>query len=136
MPRKRLFDKPTKGMKDRAIRALDAVVRDPLAPTHAKVTAARTLFGKPDEDNTPPEEMAPPTIIWLPAQGRNPGLERLGFHGDNPQQSIVFFDSKTQAGLDDRDRWMAEHAARVAAFAGKPLTLAQRRAARLLAAPE
>jgi hypothetical protein len=134
MPRKRLFDKPTKAMKDRAIRALDAVVRDPLAPTHAKVSAARTLFGKQDEDNTPPEELPPPTIVWLPVQGRNPGLEKLGFNG-NPQQSVVFYDSKTAAGLDDLERWRAEHAARCAAFAGTPLSIAQRRAAKLLAAP-
>jgi hypothetical protein len=134
MPRRKLLAKPTPKMRDKAILALAEVVADPGAPVHARVSAAKTLYGKPDEDNTPPEELPSPTVIWLPAQGRNPELEKLGFNG-NPQQSVVFFDSKTEAGLADRDRWMAEHSARVAAFNGAPLSIAQRRAAKLLGAP-
>jgi hypothetical protein len=135
MPRRKLLDKPTPKMKDQAIRTLAEIIADPEAPFHARTTAARTLVGPPGKEDEAPEDQAPPVITWLPAQNRNPELEQLGFHGDNPQQSIVLYDSKTQAGMDDLARWQAEHAARVAAFNGTPLSIAQKRSAKLLTAP-
>jgi hypothetical protein len=135
MPRRKLLSKPTAKMKDQAILALAEVVANPHAPVHAKVSAARTLYGAVAEEETRPEELPPPTICWLPDNGRSPAITKLGFTGD-PRQSVVIYDGKTEAGRADLERWMSEHAARVAAFNGKPLSVAQRKAARLLAAPE
>jgi hypothetical protein len=103
---RRLLDKPTKRMRDKAIRALATVVDDPGSPTHARVTAARAIFGPPKDDE--PEDSKPSgprTTIWLPANGRGP--EVLGPTGD-PKQTTFIYDESTPEGRADLIRWRRE----------------------------
>jgi hypothetical protein len=103
---RRLLDRPTKRMRDKAIRALSAVVDDPGSPTHARVTAARAIFGPPKNDE--PEDSKPSgprTTIWLPANGRGP--EVLGPTGD-PNQTTFLYDESTAEGRANLMRWVRE----------------------------
>ncbi len=143
MKRKRI-DKPTPRMRDTAWRTLHEVAADPLAADHARVSASRAIVRGDTDDDTPAKDKAPPVITWLPYDGRNPTLTQLGFHGD-PQQAVVIYDGKSEAGLSDLERWRAEHAARVKAYNEPPkvaLTGAERmrlhrahRSAKLMAPP-
>jgi hypothetical protein len=119
MPRRKLLDKPTPQMKDRALLALDAIVADPTAPTHAKVSAARALVGPPpkeDQDSAKRAEAPSLTVIpdngrGFPTRGPRTGLG-LVWTGSHAQ---IIYDGKTEKGLADLKAWEAEYAAEVAA---------------------
>jgi hypothetical protein len=135
VPRRRLFDKPSKGMKDRAIRALDAVVRDPLAPHHAVVSAARALAGPPPKEEDPAERGAPPVLVCLPSNRRNPELETIGLVWNKHTADIRWIN--TPEGIADRDKLIQEYHAKIAEdFPDEPLVPRRaRQPAQLLATP-
>lgn len=117
---RRLLDKPTKRMKDKAIRALATVVDDPGSPAHARVTAARAIFGPPAKEDEPEEAGSPPVLFCMPSNGRNPELDRIGLTWNGRTADIRYHN--TPEGIADRDRWIAVYHARIAEdFPDEPL---------------
>jgi hypothetical protein len=135
MPRRKLLDKPTPNMRDKAILALAAVVDDPNSPTHARVTAARAIYGPPEREEDPAERTSPPVLMCLPSNGRDRGLEKIGLTWNGATADIRYL--STPEGIADRDRWIAEYHARVAKdWPDEPLVpIRARQPAKLLAPP-
>ena len=133
---RRKLDKPTKAMRDAALRTLHGVVTNPRSPTYAKVSAAKALIqGNRDKsDGELQEDRGPPPVLILPTNHRDPALERLGITRDENCIRIVF-DGTSADGLADLARWQAEVAAEIDAAhpallpppdKPKPLTPAER----------
>jgi hypothetical protein len=131
MPRRRLFTKPTKAMQDRALRALDAVVKDESSPVYARVSAAKVLYGPVAKEEDPAERGSPPVLVCLPSNNRNRELETIGLTWNSHTADIRWINNPE--GEADRDRWIQEYHARVAKdWPDEPLVP---RRARQLAAP-
>lgn len=115
MARKKL-DKPSRAMKDAALRTLHGVVTNPHSPTYVKVSAAKALLqgNRGEGDDESKEDRGPPPVLILPTNHRNPALEPLGITRDEHCIRIVY-DGNTEAGLADLARWRAEVAAEIEA---------------------
>jgi hypothetical protein len=76
--RKKL-EKPSRAMRDAALRTLHGVVTDSATPVYVKVSAAKALLR---EDGTEGDEIdsptGPPVLLVIPDNGRDPGLATLG----------------------------------------------------------
>jgi hypothetical protein len=133
---RRKLDRPTRAMKDAALRTLHGVMINPGSPTYAKVSAAKALIqGNRDKgDGELQEDRGPPPVLILPTNHRDPTLERLGVTKDENCIRIVY-DGNSEADLADLARWRAEVAAEIEAehpmllappVRAKPLTPAER----------
>ena len=129
---RRKLDRPTRAMKDAALRTLHGVMINPGSPTYAKVSAAKALIqGNRDKgDGELQEDRGPPPVLILPTNHRDPTLERLGITKDEHCIRIIY-DGNTEAGLADLARWRAEiEAAHLALLPPpdkpKPMTPAER----------
>lgn len=112
MARKKL-DRPTKSMKDAALRALHAAVVDPGVPRYTQVSAAKSLLqGNKDEAAEAEADKRPASCMFLPDSGRDPGITRLGIH-DIDHQTVVIFDGSSEEGIADCARWREQMAARI-----------------------
>ena len=113
MARKKL-DRPTKAMKDAALRALHAAVVDPGVPRYTQVSAAKSLLqGNKDEADAAEADKRPASCMFLPDSGRDPGITRLGIY-DLDHQTVVIYDGKTEEGLANLALWREQMAARIA----------------------
>jgi hypothetical protein len=132
---RRKLDRPTRAMKDAALRTLHGVVTNPRSPTYAKVNAAKALIqGDRDEGDELQEDRGPPPVLILPDNGRDPALTRLGITRSEGVITIIY-DGKSEAGVADLARWRAEVDAEIQAAhpalllppdRPKPLTPAER----------
>lgn len=111
---RRKLDKPTKAMRDAALRMLHGVVINPRSATYARVNAAKALIqGNRDKgDDDLREDRGPPPVLILPTNHRDASLERLGITKDEHCIRIVY-DGSSAAGLADLARWRAEVAAEI-----------------------
>ena len=107
------LDRPTPAMRARAIRALDKIASDPNSPHHARVRAARSLYRVEDDEDDDIKPSRPPTLVIMPASGRNPELEPLGIRWIEGAVWITYDDDSAQ-GIADRDRWIAEAEVKIA----------------------
>jgi len=114
MTSRKQVGKPTARMKDTAWRTLHAIAGDDNAADHARVSAARALVRDERDDEPDIKPSRPPTLVIMPASGRNPELEPLGIRW-LPGACWITFDADSPQGLADKDRWIAEAEAKVAA---------------------
>jgi hypothetical protein len=65
----------------------------------------------------------PQSCVFLPDNGRDPGITRLGIY-DIDCQTVIIYDGSTEEGLADLARWQAQMAARIEAdYPRQPLAL-------------
>jgi hypothetical protein len=110
--RKKL-EKPSRAMRDAALRTLHGVVTDSATPVYVKVSAAKALLR---EDGTEGDEIdsptGPPVLLVIPDNGRDPGLATLGVDR-SPGVVRILYDGKSEAGLVDLARWRTEVAVEI-----------------------
>jgi hypothetical protein len=111
--RKKL-EKPSRTMKDAALRTLHEVITAAGTPIYTKVSAAKALLRDGAGDDEAKEDRGPPPVLILPDNGRDPGLVKLGIDR-SPAVVRIIYDAKTEAGRADLARWQAEVAAEIEA---------------------
>ena len=108
---RRKLTKPTKAMRDKAIRQLDQIVSADNSPIYARVSAAKELLRGDRAEADAESAKRPPGCMFLPDSGRNP--TSLGIY-DLDHQTVVIYDGRTEQGMADCARWREEMAARIA----------------------
>jgi hypothetical protein len=109
MARKKL-EKPSRAMRDAAIRTLHEVISAAGTPTYTRVSAAKALLRDDADDDDPKDPLAPPGVVIMPHNFRD---ERVLGITRSEGLIMILYDDRSEQGRADLERWRAEIAAEI-----------------------